>query len=418
MKTFNLRFLVGAMLAAGFAVTFSGCYAADPSYGAECAGEPDDGVACTLDVCPADGVAYRHLPFDAACGVGQMCSATAGCVTREPACPASCDDGVACTADACVDGACRHATNDDACPDGATCRALEADGVSGCYTPPPVACDDGCDDSVACTVDVCSGDVCRFIPDATACPSGQHCAASGCVNDAPVTCEGGCDDHVACTVDSCDGSVCRHAMNDSACPSGQHCAASGCVNDTTPPPTGGFECAFADGANRIGYSVRLCARGMTSVHTVPDVDNATRTMSGSSMRVWTLGADVPAGGCRDYDLTGITGGINTHPFIGEWRVASSGHPEWDRDILNVADFREFEGHSAASVGLEAYVCQRAAGCAESQWILLPEAFYTIAPDTVGARFWSEDPNLSSDIRGTVAIRAVLQTSCEEGLPTS
>lgn len=42
--------------------------------------DPDDGVACTVDACdPATGVA--HVPDHSACGAGEICDATAGCVT-------------------------------------------------------------------------------------------------------------------------------------------------------------------------------------------------------------------------------------------------------------------------------------------------------------------------------------------------
>ncbi len=360
-------FLVCSMLAAGFAVSISGCFAAGPINSATTCGDdaPDDGVACTRAVC--DGDEWRQSRDDGLCDIGEMCDAEDGCVPRDPACPASCDDEVACTIDACVSGACTHEPDDGACPSGQVC-----DATRGCYTPPTMeecSTNADCNDGVSCTANRCVSGECRYIADNTTCPTGQVCDAT-----------------------------------------------RGCVDESDPPPTG-FECAWIDGANRIGYSVRLCARGMTGVRTVPDNTGATRAMSAPSMRVWTLGPDVPADGCREYSLAGILGGVNTHPFIDQWRVdTTGGHPEWDRDITNVADFRPYEGRPAASVGLEAYVCQRAAGCSASQWIELPEAFYTIAPDTVGARFWSEDPNLHSSIRGTVAIRAVLETGCDAGRP--
>lgn len=368
--TRNRLFLVCSMAAAAFAVSSCTAFGLMPT-GTACEGDADDGIACTVDVCAAAGGAYQHIPNDALCASGEMCSVTAGCVDRDPACPASCDDGIACTVDSCVSGACRHTANDSLCSSG-TCRASATDGATGCYVPPT---DEGCETNADCV------------------------------------------DTVSCTTNRCESGECVYSPNDSACPTGQMCSATaGCVDET--PPTADFECAVVDGANRIGYSVRLCTRGMSGVHTIPDVDGATQAMpaGATSMRAWGLGSDVPAGGCRDYSLAGILGGINTHPFINEWRVASSGHPEWDRDILNVADFRSFVGDSAASVGLEAFVCQRAAGCSSSQWVELPEAFYTIAHDTVSARFWSEDPNLHSSIRGSIAIRAVLQTACDAGRP--
>lgn len=365
MKKTNLWF---SMAAAACAVMINGCTAFGPRNGDDdpmCTGAMDDSIACTVDVCPASGGAYQHIPSDALCASGQMCSVTAGCVARDPACPVSCDDSIGCTVDTCVEGACRNRANDDACPGAAICRASAADGPSGCYTPP---------------VEECSG---------------------------------GCDDGVACTVDACVSGACRHVADDTACAADQFCSATrGCVDDTDPP-TGDFECVFADGGMRIGRVVRLCTTSMTGVRTIPNVDGVTRLMTNASMRTWLDEGDVPAGGCREYDLTGLVGGINTHPFVDQWRVARSGHPEWDLDILNVADFRSFVGRPAADVGLRAYVCQRAAGCTSSQWVELPEEFYTIAPDTVGMRYWSSDPNIHPDLTGEIAIRAVLNPGCDE-----
>lgn len=367
MKKTNLWF---SMAAAACAVMINGCTAFGPRNGDDdpvCTGTLDDGVACTVDVCPASGGAYQHIPSDALCASGQMCSATAGCVARDPGCPTSCDDGLACTADSCLAGACRHRANDDACPGAAICRATAADAPSGCFTPP---------------VEECSG---------------------------------GCNDGVACTVDACVSGSCRHVADDTACAAGETCHATrGCVDDTVP--SGDFECVFADGGMRIGYTVRLCSGDMTPVRTVPNRAGDTRAMTNPSIRVWTLGQDVPAGGCRDYDLSGITGVINTHPFIGQWRVdATGGHPEWDADILNVADLRGLESRTMHSLGLRAYVCTRATGvCSDAEYAAhpLPPEFWTVGPDTVGMRFWSGDPNLHSSLLGTVARRGLLTLACD------
>jgi hypothetical protein len=41
--------------------------------------DPDDGVACTIDSChPVHGV--DHFPDDSACGTGEICDASAGCI--------------------------------------------------------------------------------------------------------------------------------------------------------------------------------------------------------------------------------------------------------------------------------------------------------------------------------------------------
>lgn len=134
------RFLGCSMLAASFAVLFTGCYARGPSGPTPppvtCSGTLDDGVACTVDVCPAAGGAHLHIPSDGLCAAGQSCTAT-GCVSRDPACPASCDDGIACTVDSCVSGSCRHSPDDSACSESCTCNPGHADADSrGCVSPP------------------------------------------------------------------------------------------------------------------------------------------------------------------------------------------------------------------------------------------------------------------------------------------
>lgn len=373
MNKLNLWFLTAAAACA----VISGCTAFGPrGDGAMCSGTAD-AFECTDEVCPSTGGAIVHVPVHERCSTDgtRWCDPSAagrdsrGCVGTPPTeCPGGCADSFTCTRDFCDNGTCRHVADDDECSGDAVCRAASGDAPTGCYTP-PVDCSSGCDDSVACTIDSCSGGSCRHIADDTACPASQRC----------------------------DG-------------------ARGCVDRTTP--SGDFECVDSDGASRIGHTVRLCARGMSGVRTVPNRSGTTQAMMNSAMRVWTLGSDVPAGGCRDYDLRGVLGGINTHPFINQWRVdRSGGHPEWDGDILNVANFQSLVGRSAASVGIEAYVCQRASGtCSDSEWVELPEEFYMLAPDTVGERFWADDVaanQLSADIRGDVAIRAVLNTGCDD-----
>ncbi|KAA0205903.1 hypothetical protein EDM68_04085 [Candidatus Uhrbacteria bacterium] len=213
MKTLNNAFLVGSMLAAGFAVT--GCTAFVSPTTSTCIGDADDGVACTVAVCPAGGGEYQHIPNDALCASGQMCHATNGCVARDPGCPASCADAFACTVDSCVSGSCRHTANDDACPGDAVCRANEADAPSGCYTPPT---DEGCETNADC------------------------------------------NDGVSCTANRCMSGTCVFS---DACPSGQRCdaATDACVDETLPPPPDRF---CADG-QLIGERIRLSLTGMSGI---------------------------------------------------------------------------------------------------------------------------------------------------------
>lgn len=352
----NALFLVGSMLAAGFAV--SGCFATGPLTGNGCDGDPpDDSVACTVAVC--DGDTWRQSRDNGLCSDGEVCHLTQGCV------PA------------------------DGTPD--------------------------CDDGVACTADSHNGSACVNEPIDSRCPTGQRCGATGCYTP-PVDCSGGCDDGVACTIDSCSGGTCRHIPDDTECAAGQHCTAAGCVNDT---PTDGFRCVFTEGGHRIGYAVRLRATGMSGVRTIPSSTGETRAMSGSRLRLWALGTgaaiDSGSDGWVTYSLIGTPGGaVNTHPYVGEWRIGDD--PDYYTDILNVADFRGREGSAASSVGLEAQVCLNPSGCSSGGWVALPDRFYRIAPDTVGQRFWT-DPAIHPDLRNSIVVRAVLYTSGSDDTAT-
>ena len=65
--------------------------------------ECDDGVACTVDFCEADG-RCSYTPNDSLCGDGDLCSGVETCDPAQgcrPGEPLTCDDGVACTVDSC-----------------------------------------------------------------------------------------------------------------------------------------------------------------------------------------------------------------------------------------------------------------------------------------------------------------------------
>ncbi|HVM90740.1 MAG TPA: hypothetical protein VMU11_02505 [Verrucomicrobiae bacterium] len=302
--------------------------------------------------------------------------------------------------------------------------------VAGCHVEGPAGpttCT-GTADAFACTVEVCdSATMCiAEVPHDEICGAGRFCRpsdpshdANGCIGTPPPVCAMSCDDGVACTHDYCDSGACRHTADSALCADGQVCdLTDGCIGSTMPPPDG-FSCVFTDGATRIGYAVRVRASGMHDVHTVPDNTGATMSMNSSMVRLWALGTsdgsiggggiDTGSDGWTTYSLVGTAGGgINTHPFITRWRY---GAPEFNRDILNVADLQELGGRTCASLGIEVQTCMNPSGCSSSSssWVALPAAFCTIAPDTVGRTFWSEDPVLSPDIRGDVAMRAVIWT---------
>ncbi len=124
-----------------------------------------------------------------------------GC-TSDP----ECNDSNACTQDLCIDNVCQHpAVN---CDDGLFCTYDTCDPATGCQHT-TVSCDDG----VACTVDTCDdvNDECVNAP-----------------NDAA------CNDNIACTTDDCDPVAgCTHTDN---CTDGKVCNHTTGLCESPPPP--------------------------------------------------------------------------------------------------------------------------------------------------------------------------------------
>ncbi len=140
---------------------------------------------------------------------------------------AQCDDSNACSAEICIAGKCQYTamanccTDDWFCAPGETC--LNPNSLnSKCST---CQIDADCDDAVSCTVDKCD-------------MTGTKGACTHTVP--PETCCAGftkCDDGKPCTVDSCDldNSACVHVQNpgaccfDSECVPSDPCKVGGCV---------------------------------------------------------------------------------------------------------------------------------------------------------------------------------------------
>ncbi len=167
----------------------------------------DDGVDCTLDICdPAVGCV--HTPDDGACDdhidcTGETCSATEGCLRTLD--DAACDDGAACSTDSCtLDGGCGYALDPAACDDGIACTTDTCTEGTGCANTPVDAV---CDDGNPCTVDTCvPGTGCvstaALLPcdDGDACTVNDQCAGGACQPGTPRV----CDDKLPCTADACD----------------------------------------------------------------------------------------------------------------------------------------------------------------------------------------------------------------------
>lgn len=189
--------------------------------------ECDDFDDCTTDQCDRSSGNCVFLPRS---GCDETCFVDDDC-----------DDGDPCTTDRCaVDFSCVHADVEGCvavpCTSAGDCDAPDECTLSACVdgfctSSPDPQCSDGCqlpvdcDDSNACTDDVCDAatGVCSNPP--RNCDDGDACTAdacdplSGCVTTAL-----DCDDNDRCTDDACDPlSGCVHTHNEVPCNDGFDC---------------------------------------------------------------------------------------------------------------------------------------------------------------------------------------------------
>jgi hypothetical protein len=211
----------------------------------------DDGNACTNDVCNeaakscgVDVAAGTSCSDGVYCNGAETCTANGVCQSGTPVtCP---DDGNACTNDVCNEAAKSCGVNVAAgtsCSDDVFCNGAETCNGNGvCQSGTPVTCPN---DHNACTNDVCNeatqscgvtvadGTSCI---DGKTCTHGDKCEGGVCVGT-PEQCD--CDDLIGCTVDACDPANpsanpttgCVHTNN---CDSGVCCSSSSggsCVPD-------------------------------------------------------------------------------------------------------------------------------------------------------------------------------------------
>jgi hypothetical protein len=232
----------------------------------ECQADPilcDDLNPCTSAVCDgALGCVFTNTP--GMCSDGSACTDGDTCVAGKcVGMTVSCDDSNVCTLDGCDPKVgCLHSDNDgEACDDGDTCTEGDLCAAGKCQG----EIFQDCDDTNACTTDVCllgggcdhldlSGTACE---DGDACTLGDLCQDGACVSD-PMDCDDSnpctdgacvegacqftaldavpCDDLNACTFDTaCVAGQCQGSPLD--CDDTQVCTAdscdptSGCVND-------------------------------------------------------------------------------------------------------------------------------------------------------------------------------------------
>jgi hypothetical protein len=232
--------------------------------------DPDDGVACTVDICDENSDLLFNTPLDTLCdddlycnGI-ETCHATHGCQDNvDP----DADDGVACTADSCNEASDSLVNTpvDVTCDDGKFCTGVETcHATLGCQDNP----DPDPDDGIACTTDSCDHGLDSFVhsPVDILCDDGLFCtgvetcdATLGCQDNA----DPDPDDGLPCTVDSCEeaSDSLVNTPVDAACDDGLFCtgaeschATLGCQAGAAPDPNDGVVCTI-DSCDEVGNSL-------------------------------------------------------------------------------------------------------------------------------------------------------------------
>lgn len=214
---------------------------ADPTSAVVC---PPSANPCVESLCsPATGACEMVLlPDHTSCDDGNPCSYGDSC--RWGYCfgtAFTCDDDNTCTQDSCIDGTsqCNHEVlTEQPCNDGQFCTVDDScDAMGSCVGTPM-----DCDDSDACTVDVCEdGWGCRNTP--MECEDHFGCVEGSCV--CLPACEG-----LQCGDDGCDG-------NCGVCPLGSQCSSEGLCLNACDLECQGREC----GTNLCGGSCGTCDGG-------------------------------------------------------------------------------------------------------------------------------------------------------------
>ena len=128
-----------------------------------------DGEVCTKDTCDA-AKGCLFTPVDVKCSDGALCTDKDACKAGKCLGVAkNCDDGNDCTVDSCdLAKGCVNISAGQKCEDGDVCTGNDScvDGKCKAGKAVPFCChkDVDCDDSVLCTVDKCTTNVCSNIP--------------------------------------------------------------------------------------------------------------------------------------------------------------------------------------------------------------------------------------------------------------
>ena len=243
----------------------------------QCTESCDDGVPCTDDSCDTTSGKCRHMAFSGArecdgitCTQNDQCTdGTCGAGTpNDTLCP---DDGQACTAEVCSAGVgCTRSnagadgrdctdniicTDPDRCSNG-ICRGTDtcvARGMGICAASGgcvPSACPTNCDDGNPCTTDVCN-------------PNGT---CSNNANSIP------CDDGRECTTDVCSNQVC---VGTSTCSADATCGSLTCsCNDATKTNCDNSCVNLTNTATNCGSCTRPCGAGQSCENSACKPGNA------------------------------------------------------------------------------------------------------------------------------------------------
>gem|GEM_PF-2254906 len=321
----------------------------------------NDGSGCTTDSCalPAGTCQNTLLTDGALCDFGGLPGSCASGTCIAVCDTVACDDANPCTAESCnaTTGLC-----DSSILDGSSCDLSGTAGV--CVGPTCMAVCDvvGCDDGLACTLDICdlpTGACSNPVAvDGTACDFGGApgiCIAGIC-EDAMLCTGVNCDDGSVCTNDSCDPQtgLCDHTP----VPSSVSCNFGGllgaCVNGVCES-----QCALVNCDDGDDCTDDVCdpIDASCSHNVFPDDTLCNSGYGRCQLGIcnpipanqWTTQSQIVTAGCTDgvtadqtempYELTvratSINGGASPQPFTAEYRGVGI-FPKWALDAAQAA----------------------------------------------------------------------------------
>ncbi len=286
----------------------------------------DDGIACSLDSCVAQG-GCQHVatPKDGTpCDDGDKC--TSNDICQEGVCKGGqtdCNDNNSCTADSCETGVgCVHMALDGTpCDDGSACTIQDACAGSKCLAGALL----DCNDNEPCTIDSCakaSGCVHVAKADASKCSDANPCTGKdACASGTCVGTAINCDDGNPCTVDDCDPVlVCIHLPSapttcddGNFCTLGDMCKGGSCLSGAQQGCDDGTVCTIdycspTQGCVHLGLSAGNC--NDSDICTVADVCLAGvckgAALNCSDGNACTGDSCAPGVGCTHWPVNGFS----------------------------------------------------------------------------------------------------------------